>query len=107
MPRSGNGLAMKCKVRFLPQANRDIVGLADILTSYPQKAKRLLGEMERKIDRLKENPLKWAVYHANPKYRRVILEDHSLFYVVDEGNREVQIYRIIYARRDIPKLLDD
>ena len=97
---------MKYKVRFLPQANHDIAGLADILTPYPQKAKRIFQEMERKIDRLTDNPLEWAVYHANPKYRRVILEDHSLYYVVDEIRCEVLIYRIIYARRDIPKLLD-
>ena len=107
MVRLESGLAMKYKVRFLPQANRDIAGLADILMPYPQKAKRFFQEMERKIDRLKDNPLEWAVYHANPKYRRIILDDHSLFYVADENSREVQIYRILYARRDIPKLLDD
>ena len=107
MARLGNGLAMKYKVKFLPQANRDIADLADILTPYPKKAKRLFQEMERKTDRLKDNPLEWAVYHANPKYRRVILEDHSLFYVVNESHCEVQIYRIIYARRDIPKLLNE
>ena len=98
---------MRYKVKLLPQANRDIAGLADILTPYPNKAKRLFQEMERKIDRLKDNPLEWATYHANPKYRRMILEDHVLFYVVDEDSREVQIYRVIYSKRDILKLLDD
>ena len=98
---------MRYKVKLLPQANGDIVGLADILTPYPNKAKWLFQEMERKIDRLKDNPLEWAAYHANPKYRRIVLEDHSLFYVIDEDNREVQIHRIIYAKRDISKLLND
>jgi plasmid stabilization system protein ParE len=98
---------MKYKVAFLPQANRDIASLADILAPYPDKARRLFQEMEQKIDLLKDNPFIWAVYHQRPKYHRMNLEGHALFYIVDEGSHEVRIYRIIYAKKDISKLLGE
>jgi plasmid stabilization system protein ParE len=93
------------KIKLLPQANRDIAGLADILSPYPNKAKRLFQEMERKLIQLQDNPLAWPIYPANPKYRRMILEGHALFYIADEDRREVQVYRVLYAKRDIPRLL--
>ncbi|MDR1069848.1 MAG: type II toxin-antitoxin system RelE/ParE family toxin [Gracilibacteraceae bacterium] len=96
---------MRYKVLLLPQANRDIASLADALASYPSKAKRIFQEIERKLDALKDNPLAWPVYHANPKYRRMLLEGHALFYIVDEDMHEAKVYRVIYAKRDIPRLL--
>ncbi|MDR1571898.1 MAG: type II toxin-antitoxin system RelE/ParE family toxin [Clostridiales Family XIII bacterium] len=98
---------MKYKVIFLPGANRDIASLADVLTPYPNRARRIFQEMERKLEQLKDNPFMWTTYHANPKYRRINLEDHALFYVVGEDSHEVRIYRVIYAKRDIPTLLDE
>ena len=98
---------MRYKVRYLPQFNRDIVGIANALAQYPSKAGRIFQEMERKIERIEENPLIWPTYHANPKYRRMNLESHALFYTVDEDRQEVGIYRVIYAKRNISKLLDE
>jgi plasmid stabilization system protein ParE len=98
---------MKYKIRFLPKFDMDVADLADILSPYPSKARRLFAEMERKIAALADNPHAHEVYHVNPKYRRIVLEGHSLFYTVDEDRAEVSIYRVIYAKRDIAKLLND
>jgi plasmid stabilization system protein ParE len=97
---------MGFKVALLPQANRDIASLADILAPYPNKAKRLFQEMERKLELLKDNPFAWPAYHANPKYRRMLLEGHALFYIVDEDRHEARVYRVIYAKKDVAKLLE-
>jgi plasmid stabilization system protein ParE len=98
---------MVYKVKLLPRANRDISNLADVLAPYPNKAKRLFQEMERKLDALKDNPFAWPIYHANPNYRRMLLEGHALFYIVDEDRHEAKVYRVIYEKRDIPRLLED
>jgi len=97
------------KYRALPSsyAARDLAILANILAPHPGKARRLFKEMEHKLDLLEDNPHMWPVYHANPKYRRMNLEDHALFYTIDEAKREVNIYRVIYARRDIERLLGE
>jgi plasmid stabilization system protein ParE len=98
---------MRYKVRLLPQANRDIAILADILAPHPHKAARLFQEMERKLELLKDNPLICPAYHASPAYRRMNLEGHALFYIVDDDKCEVKVYRVIYAKRDIDSLLED
>ena len=103
--QSESGLVMKYKIKFLPSANQDINDLADILTPYPNKARRLFQEMEQKIESLKDNPLMYPEYQADPRYRRMNLEGHALFYDVDVINHEIRVYRIIYAKRDIAKLL--
>ncbi|MDR0249055.1 MAG: type II toxin-antitoxin system RelE/ParE family toxin [Oscillospiraceae bacterium] len=94
------------KIKYLPYANWDIAGLAAILAPYPNKARRFFLEMERKLLLLEDSPFMWSVYHANPAYRRMNLEDHALFYIADEAKHEVLICRVIYARRDISKLLE-
>jgi len=93
-------------VVFLPVANLDILGIDDALKDYPNKAKRLFQELERKITDLEDNPYMWPVYQARPEYRRMILEDHLLFYKVDEDEQKVRIYRILYAKMNIPEHLE-
>jgi plasmid stabilization system protein ParE len=100
-------MATTYRVRFLPTADRDLDAITNALLSYPKKAERLFQEMKRKLEQVKDNPFMWPVYPANPKYRRILLEDHSLFYTVDEAKREVMVYYIYYAKRDIARLLED
>jgi len=96
---------MKYKIILSSYAHRDIAILADILAPHPNKAGRLFKEIEQKLDRLEDNPFMCPEYPANPKYRHMVLEGHALFYTVDESKRAVYIYRVIYAKRDIVKLL--
>jgi plasmid stabilization system protein ParE len=98
---------MKYKIILSSYANRDIAILADILALHPNKARRLFKEIEQKLDLLEDNPFMCQEYPANPRYRRMVLEGHALFYTVDESKREVYVYRVVYAKRDISKLLDN
>ncbi|MCL2570852.1 MAG: type II toxin-antitoxin system RelE/ParE family toxin [Defluviitaleaceae bacterium] len=98
---------MKYKVILSSYANRDLARLANILEPHPNKAKRLFKEIEHKLDLLEDTPLMCQEYPANPKYRRMNLEGHALFYTVDEAKREINIYRVIYAKRDIERLLSE
>ena len=60
-----------------------------------------------KILKLEDMPKMWPVFHACPKYRMMILEDHLLFYIVDEDNRTVNLHRILYAKMDTAQHLMD
>ena len=97
---------MKYDIVYLPIANRDIIGIDDALVDYPNKAKRIFQEMDYKVTDLEEMPLMWPVYQAKPEYRRMILEDHLLFYKVDESRQKVRIYRILYDRMNILEHLE-
>jgi len=52
---------------------------------------------------LEDMPYMWPEYQLKPEYRRMVLEDHLLFYTVDEDERKVKIYRVLYSKMDIRK----
>ena len=103
LEESVNDTVMKYKVIYLPIAGRDISHINEALTGYPSKAKRLFIEIEKNLKILEDMPYSWPVYQIKQEYRRMILEDHLLFYMVDEKEHEVKIYRILYGKMDIPK----
>ena len=96
---------MKFDAIYLPIANCDIIGINEALVDYPNKAKRLFQEIEKKVNLLEEMPYMWPEYQIRPEYRRMVLEDHLLFYKVDEKAHMVRIYRILYGKMDIPKII--
>ena len=93
---------MKYEASYLPTADMDIQQIDDALSDYPNKAKRLFQEIERKVKNLEDMPYMWPAYQLNPEYRQMVLEDHLLFYIVDENERKVKVYRVLYAKMDIP-----
>ena len=97
---------MRYETIYLPVANRDIIRIDDALTEYPNKAKRIFQEMDSKVTDLEEMPYMLPAYQAKPEYRRMILEDHLLFYKVDEDEHKIRIYRILYDKMDIPEHLE-
>jgi plasmid stabilization system protein ParE len=94
------------KISYLPQFDRDILQISEALAEHPNKAQRLFIEMEHKLNKLVYLPFMWPVYHAKPEYRLMVLEDHLLFYIVDEAKNEVQIFRVLYNKMDIQRHLD-
>jgi len=94
---------MKYKVEYLSIANRDVLTMGDALADYPNKARRIFQEMERKLILLEDMPYMWPTYQLKPEYRRMVLEDHLLFYLVDEIEHKVKVYRILYDKMDISK----
>jgi len=97
---------MKYRVIYLPIANRDIIRIDEALVDYPSKAKRLFQEMDSKVADLEKMPYMWPAYSLKPEYRRIILEDHLLFYKVDEDEHRVKVHRILYDKMNIPEYLE-
>jgi len=96
---------MKYRVEYLSIADRDVVAMSDALVDYPNKAKRIFKEMEEKLILLEDMPYMWPAYQLKPEYRRMVLEDHLLFYTVDDAEQRVRVYRILYDRKDIAKYM--
>ena len=91
---------MKYRVKYLPSLARDIHRISEVLEEHPDKAKRLFQEMDEKILKLEDMPLMCPIFHARPKYRKMVLEDHLLFYTVDAVRHEVKLHRILYSKMD-------
>ena len=92
---------MKYKTSYLSIAESDIIRIGEALMDHPGKAKRIFQEIAKKVKDLEEMPYMWPVYQAKPEYRRMVLEDHLLFYIVDEKEHNVKVYRVLYSKMDI------
>jgi len=97
---------MKYRVSLLPIFEQDVLRISEALQEYPSVAKRLFEELDKKLLMLEDRPYIWPVYQTNPKFRHMLLENHSLFYMVDESNQRVKVYRLLYGKMDAPKHLD-
>lgn len=75
----------------------------------PLAAEKLSEQMINAADRLAMFPYINAAYKPKKplmhEFRRLNVQNYTMFYVVDEDNKNVIIARVIYTRRDYDKLL--
>ncbi len=100
------------KLSYLPVANRDIADVVyyiAVTLVAPKAAFDLLEEMDESISRLKDFPYSCRVYQPvkplEREYRILTVKNYAVFYTVDEQEKLVEIYRVIYAKRDLDKQL--
>jgi plasmid stabilization system protein ParE len=98
-------MAMKYDIEYLPSAAVDIETIVDVFAEHPQKAARILREMDYNLQMLRMHPNMYPVYSSRRKYRKMVLEDYLLFYTVDETSRKITVCRVLYGRMDIAKKL--
>ena len=97
---------------FLPVAKRDIneiiLYISDTLDA-PQAALVLLDALESSAQHLKEFPYICRLYDIGMplkfEYRALPVKNYLVFYVVLEDKKTVEIHRVIYAKRDMSKIL--
>ena len=101
----------KFKIRFMPLAIQDISEITDyiaIVLSAPQAAYDLLTKIDEAVGPLERFPFAFPTYKdtafAKLGYRIRLVDNYLLFYVVI-GN-VVEIRRVIYAKRNLPELLE-
>ena len=94
------------KIRILDLAYKDIGNMTDILSNYyPSTAINKYDAIMDGISKLSLFPEMCEVYHKRPQFRRLCVEDYLVFYQVNNINKTVDIYRILYARRNIEDLI--
>ena len=95
------------KIEFSHHAKNDIAEMIDYLSQfYTNTALNKYDIIMESIGLLKDFPLMCGVYEKRPRYRKLVAEDYLIFYQVDEKKRTVRIYRVLYGRRDIRKILN-
>lgn len=105
---------MKYKIVFSENAKDDLIGIVRYLSIKllePNIAKKLSNRILKCIKSLDEIPNRHRLCdHKAWKERGLKIlpvENYLVFYLVDEINRTVKIYRIIYGKRDLKNQLDD
>lgn len=105
---------MKYKIIFSENAKKDLMSIVRYISDEllePNIAEKLLNRILKAIKSLDEFPnrhrlcdyQKWK----NKGFRVLPTENYIVFYIPDESNQIVKIYRIIYGKRDIENQLKD
>jgi len=98
---------MKTEVIYLPEAISDQANIKKYLSQfYPGTSQGFFSLLKKKIARLKTYPYSCPVYEDDPDYRRLVVEDYLVFYMIVESAKRVEIHRILHGSRDIGQHLE-
>ncbi len=93
-------------------AENDLVGILSYISDTlhePNIAIKIYGSIKKEILTLNKTPFRYAVVNEEPYrsmgVRRIPVENYTAFYVVDEKEKTVHIFRILYNRREWQYLL--
>jgi plasmid stabilization system protein ParE len=92
---------------FSSRINDDIVssiGYIKNTLQAPIAAENHVKELKNVYEKLKENPYGRPLVHdnylASQGIRFIKVKNYILIYYINEGNKEVFLYRFMYSRRD-------
>lgn len=95
------------KLEYLPSAVKDMTEIVRYIIyelNNPTAADNLAVEFIKSADRLKNFPYSNQVYtpirSLKNEYRKCIVNNYIMFYSVNESQKTVIIYRVIYGKRD-------
>ena len=95
---------MKYRIRYLSEAVSDRNEIKTYLAQYYESTvKEFFSQLKERITLLKEYPYSCPVYEDDPDYRVLAFKDYLVFYMVDEGEKNVDIYRIFHSSQDIKR----
>ena len=103
---------MRYTVNLSPEAVKDIDGIFQyiaIALGEKEIAVNMINLIEKKILSLDEMPGRHKIFDNEPWKSRGVhimpVKKYLVFYVVDESNNSVNVFRVIYGSRDIEKIL--
>ena len=92
------------KLEYLPVAQRDMVEIVRYISGElqnPAAADRLAMELVNAAESVLTFP-----YPLKCEYRKILVQNFLMFYWVDEEKKLVTVARVVYAKRDVAKLLE-
>ena len=98
---------MKYRVKYLPETIIDRTEIRAYLAQWGENTvKKFFFLLKKKIERLKKFPYSCPVYEDDPDYRRLVVEEYLVFYIVNEEDKIVEIHRIFHGSQDISRQLN-
>jgi len=97
---------MRYKVEYIETARQDVGGIKEYLSQfYPSTPLKVLAEIKKSVENLRDNPFICPEYEGNPAYRRMVVLDYLVFYKVFEATGVMEIHRVLHGKRDIKAYL--
>ena len=101
------------KLEYLPVAQRDMVEIVRYISGElqnPAAADRLAMELVNAAESVLTCPYALPAYQPirplKREYRKILVQNFLMFYWVDEEKKLVTVARVVYAKRDIARLLE-
>ena len=96
---------MSYKILISPIFEIDLAEIDFYLSEYPKKVKRIIEKIDKALPVLANMPKIHPVYEDFPVFRKMIVEDYLIFYLVNEKEKNVEIHRLIYGRMDLKSVM--
>lgn len=100
------------KLKYLPLAHKDLMDIIAYITDTLKKPKAaidLVDAFDNSISELQRFPYAYRIYQAMEpmelEYRVLPVKNYLVFYVVIE--HEIEIHRIVYAKRNMKSLFNE
>lgn len=101
------------KLEYLPVAQRDMVEIVRYISGELQNlaaADRLAMELVNAAESILTFPYALPAYQPirplKREYRKILVQNFLMLYWVDEAKKLVTIARVVYAKRDVARLLE-
>ena len=101
------------KLEYLPVAQRDMVEIVRYISGElqnPTAADRLVMELVNAAESVLTFPYALPSYQPirslKREYRKILVQNFLMFYWVDEEKKLVTVARVVYAKRDVARLLE-
>jgi len=95
---------MNYQIKYLPETAIDRAEIKAYLDKYYESTVRnFFVLLKERIGQLKEFPYSCPTYEDDPDYRKLVVGDYLVFYMVNEADRIVEIHRIFHGSQDIKR----
>jgi plasmid stabilization system protein ParE len=84
----------------------DLAEIKEYLSQfYESTVRKFISDLNRKISQLMDFPYLYPKYEKRRRFRKMVIGNYLVFYVVDEDTKTVEIHRIFHGSRDVPQHL--
>ena len=100
------------KVIIDSNAEKDLISILSYISNSlkePQIAKRIFQFIRKQVLSLNQLPYRFEVINEEPYtsmgIRKIPVENYTAFYYIDEENKTVHVFRILYNRHEWQNLI--
>ena len=99
---------MKYRIKYLSETVTDLADIrAYLIRYYESTVRKFFALLKEKTARLKEFPYSCPIFEDDPDYRKLVVGNYLVFYIVNENDKTIEIHRILHGSRDIRRHLTE
>jgi len=92
---------MAYNIDYKAFAEKDIWEIADYLSDHSMPAAvEFLAETKKRIEGLVDMPYMYPKINSHHDYRKIVVGDYVVAYIVNERTKEILIMRVVHGKRN-------